>query len=60
MQERGFDGLQQGMGPILLIAATVLTIAIIFAGGIFMQMKERQDREAERREKEQLGAEPRS
>ena len=42
MEERGFDALQTGKGPMILILATVLLLAIIFAGGLFFRYKEMQ------------------
>jgi hypothetical protein len=51
MQERGFDSLQNGMGPGLLIGSTIILILIIIAGGMFMQLKEREWREAHAEEK---------
>jgi hypothetical protein len=40
MQERGFDALQSGAGPLLLVGSTILLVLIIIAGGLFMRMKE--------------------
>jgi hypothetical protein len=42
MQERGFDALQNGLGPGLLIGSTILLLLVIFAGATFMQYKERE------------------
>jgi hypothetical protein len=50
MEERGFDALQNGMGPALLIGSTVLLVLIILAGGYFMMYKERESRAARARE----------
>lgn len=44
--ERGFDALQHGRGPILVVVSTVLLILLIFAGGYFMMLFERRYREA--------------
>ena len=52
MEERGFDALQKGSGPLILIASTVLLLAIIFAGGMMMQRAEMRWRAAHREEKD--------
>lgn len=43
--ERGFDALQHGRGPILVVVSALLLILIIFAGGYFMMLFERRYRE---------------
>lgn len=45
--ERGFDMLQKDTGAALLILSTIMLIGLIFAGGYWMQKRERIDREAE-------------
>jgi hypothetical protein len=40
MEERGFDALQKGNGPALLILSTVLLTLFIIAGGMFLRYKE--------------------
>jgi hypothetical protein len=40
MEERGFDALQKGNGPALLILSTVLLTLFILAGGLFLRYKE--------------------
>jgi hypothetical protein len=40
MEERGFDALQKGNGPALLILSTVLLTLFIVAGGLFLRYKE--------------------
>ncbi len=45
MEERGFDQLQNGMWPALLLVGTVVLVGIIFAGGILMMRMERQWKE---------------
>lgn len=46
MEERGFDALQNGLGPAILIMSTILLVAIIIAGGLFFRYKEMQWRAA--------------
>lgn len=45
--ERGFDMLQKDAGAALLILSTIMLIGFIFAGGYWMQKRERIDREQE-------------
>ncbi|HVT12426.1 MAG TPA: hypothetical protein VHE55_09175 [Fimbriimonadaceae bacterium] len=40
MEERGFDQLQTGYWPLVLIASTILLLLLIFAGGMYFRKKE--------------------
>lgn len=56
MEERGFDQLQQGAWPAILIASTFLLLFLILAGGYWFRKKELEWRAAN----EQNGSKDRS
>lgn len=50
MEERGFDTLQKGFGPLLLIGSTVVLTLIILLGGLYFRYKEMEWRAAHKDE----------
>lgn len=50
MEERGFDVLQTGSWPLILVASTIILVLIILAGGLYMRNKEMEWRAANKEE----------
>jgi hypothetical protein len=49
--QRGFDLLQKDAGAALLILSTIMMIGFIIAGGMWMSIQEKKDREKEQQQK---------